>query len=541
MGQFASTTPPNWVRDLCQAPAYGGDDSARSGVEHRQTHISHVFLTRDRVYKVRKSVDLGFLDFSTRAARNRDCQQEVDLNRRLAPSVYLGIAPIRSKRGRAFVGEPMDRVDPRDPHEHCVVMRRLPDGRDALSLLGNQALQPEQLERVAARIAVFHSSERLGTPAPFSATSWLHRIAKPIEDNFAALGSSPRTSLAQPVRRAQESARGFLEAHRGRFEARRLRGRAVDGHGDLHLDHIWFERDDAAPTIIDCLEFNDDLRRIDAASEVAFLAMDLAYRSAPALAEHFLRCYARDSDDYDLYGVVDFFQSYRACVRAKVAAIAAEDPEISPEQREQAVSSAERHLDLAIRALTPRPIGAMILMSGSVGSGKSTVANALAYRIGGVVLSTDHVRKHLFDVAPVDRRPAVGAALYTEARIAQVYDAILARAGAVLESGRSAVLDATYSRRSHRAAARDWAASRGIPVFCVESTCPKEIALARLAKRKAEGADASDAGPERYEASVAAYEAPSEWPAHAHTRIDTTQPGWEEALATFATRIPYSV
>src|SRR5262249_46012030 len=302
------------------------DPSAATGVEWIQTHLSHVYRTGDRVYKFRKPVDLGFVRFASRAERNADCLREVALNRRLAPRVYLGVAPLCGTRARPVIGTPAESLAS-DPAalEHCVVMRRLPEGRDALSLLEQGKLSEAQLDALATRIARFHAAHGLGAPAPFSREEWLERCTAPAEQNLHPLADARDLVRAEDLTLARDLAHAFEVEHADRFERRRRDGRAVDGHGDLHLQHVWFERDHADPIAIDCLEFSESLRRIDAAADAAFLAMDLRYRGASSLAGRFLRSYARESDDFDLYSVVDYFLSYRAGVRAKVAALAARD------------------------------------------------------------------------------------------------------------------------------------------------------------------------------------------------------------------------
>lgn len=525
------------LAEMLQRPAaHPHDVDAQRGIEHVQTHLSHVFLTTTRVYKLRKAVDLGFVTFSTRAERNADCVREILLNRRLAPDVYLGIAPIEAAGGDFRVGAVRTRIEPGDALpdvEHCVVMRRLPAGRDALSLLERGALSAAQLERVASLVADFHARHGLGRPAPFSREAWLARIAAPVEANFEALENGAASIPAALVVQTRAVTRAFLATRSALFEARRLAGRAVDAHGDLHLQHVFFEQDAAEPILIDCLEFSDDLRRIDAASEVAFLGMDLRYRGRGDLAERFLRSYARESDDFDLYRVVDFFMSYRAGVRAKVAAIAAGEQEIAAAQRTGAADSARRHLELALAALQPRAAGPLILVGGAVGTGKSTVAAELADALGGAVIASDRVRKHLAGLSPTDRvRGSEQDALYAEGVTDQVYEALLERADPVVGSGRAAVLDATWARRRYRARALRVAAERGLRPLFVETRCAREVALTRLSARMRAGRDPSDAGPERFDPSVAAFEAASEWPEDARVSIDTDRDGWKQELQT---------
>jgi aminoglycoside phosphotransferase family enzyme/predicted kinase len=517
---------------LAHPEAFPGDPSAVRGVEWIQTHLSHVYRTADRVYKFRKPVDLGFVNFLSRAERNADCLREVELNRRLAPDVYLGVAPLLGSR----VGPTAETLSS-DAREHCVVMRRLPEGGDALALLARGALTAEKMDALAALLARFHAAHALPAPAPFSPEDWLARCTQPAEENLRVFEAcADRVSGPhERVARAQELLHAFARAHADRFERRRCAGRAVDAHGDLHLQHVWYERDDADPIAIDCLEFSERLRRIDAASEVAFLAMDLTYRWAGGLAERFLRSYARESDDFDLYSVVDYFIAYRAGVRAKVAALAARDPAIDSAQRTHAAESARRHLALAASALAPRAKPALVLVGGVVGTGKSTVAAELADLLRGAVVSSDRVRKRLLGVPATARAgSAWRTGAYSTKQTNRTYSGLLARARPVLESGRIAILDATFGRRADRRAAVRFARELGVAAVLVEVGCDAKVARERLARRMAAGTDASDAGPEHHAASKRAFEAPAEWPEKRRARVQTDRDDWRSSLPSLA-------
>ena len=523
--------PASLAAGLARAAAYPRDpDAGRPGfrVEWVQTHLSHVFLTPARVYKLRKAVDLGFVDFSTRALRNADCRREVRLNRRLAPDVYLGIAPIEARGKRFAIGALGQTCSP--AREHVVVMRRLPAGRDALSLLARGDFGAARVDAVAQRLARFHAAHGLGRPSPWSRAAWLAQLQRPVMDNLRLLEASagrlfPRSTWVATC----AAARAFVAAHRDAFEARRREGRVVDGHGDVHLQHVWFETGRAEPTLVDCIEFNDSLRRIDAAAEVAFLAMDLRYRGRAALAGRFLQSYAEAADDYGLFTVVDYFVSYRAAVRAKVAAIAANDASIAPRQRAAAATSARAHMRLAARALREPAPGALVLLAGIVGTGKSSAAEVVADATGGVAIASDRLRKHLGGL-PDAARDGARRGLYTQAAKDAVYRALLERAAPVVRSGRVAVLDATYERAAHRDRALGWAAARGIPACVVETRAPRAATLERLARRAAGGRSASDAGPARYEASRRAF-APVRPPRGvAHFIARTARPGWRAEL-----------
>jgi aminoglycoside phosphotransferase family enzyme/predicted kinase len=500
---------PETLGRFTQTGAYPTDPTAGRGAAWIQTHLSHLFLTEGRVYKLRKPVDLGFVDFTTREERNADCVREVSLNRRLARDVYLGVAPLLTDGRKCWAGPISGAANiGAGGLEHFVVMRRLRDDRDALSLLQNGVLSGFQIDRVARCIANFHEHNHLGKPAPFTAAEWYARCVDPIEDCFRALlAASEDRDLRGELAESADVIRDFVKRHAQRFEERRLAGRAVDGHGDLHLQHIWFENDCDDPVIIDCLEFSEELRQIDTASEVAFTAMDLRYRDRQDLADRFLRTYASERDDFDLYGVVDYFIAYRALVRAKVAMLTSVDANIDAGQRAGAAASAGRHLKLAGEVMGNRRPGSLVLVGGVVGTGKSTVADALAEQIGGVVISSDRVRKQLARLPPSSRvRALPDEGFYAPGAVERTYAALSERARPIVNSGRVAILDATFSRRRHRAMAAELAADLGVAQRMIEVRCAPEIARERLARREAQGSSASDAGPAFYERSVARFE-----------------------------------
>jgi uncharacterized protein len=530
--------PPALVEALSDGRAFPHDPSAASGVEHVQTHISHVFLTGERVYKFRKAVRPAFLDFGTRAAREADCLREIALNRRLAPDVYLGVAPLREEAGALRVGETAEWLAP-GVLEHCAVMRRLPHGRDALSLLEQGALGALEIDAIAAAIADFHDDSGLGTPPTDAPDVWLASVCGPIEDNLRALAQGDLREQAAELAQRTERA---LAAARVEILRRQRDGRGVDGHGDLHLQHVWLERaqraggersSDARPIFIDCLEFSDALRRVDAACDIGFLAMDLIYRGEPRLAARLLRRYARARDDFDLYTVVDLFMSYRAAVRAKVADLAARGAELSEEQRRGAAGSARRHLELACALLRERGPAVLVAVAGVVGTGKTTAAEVLADELGGVVISSDRVRKRLAGLRS-DERSGAALGIYTEEWNERVYAGLLARARPVLASGRAAILDATWSEARQRVALRALAQELGVALRIVETRCAEATARERLARRREQGGDPSDAGPERYAASAEKFEPAAPTESAAWLCVETDRPDWERTLREWA-------
>jgi uncharacterized protein len=519
-----------WIGQLSDPCAFPHDPSARAGVDRVDTHISHVFLTGERVYKLRRPVRLSFLDFTTSAERVADCLREVTLNRRLAPDVYLGVAPLRLHGGRIEVGTVVEEPSSEpDVVEHCVVMRRLARGRDLQSLVASGRANAAHVDRVATRLARFHAEHGLGRPAPFDVTNWLARTTAPVRANFDTLADAP-PALAphDEVAEAKRRAAALVESRRADFDRRREDGRVVDGHGDLHAEHVWFEHDDSDPLMVDCLEFRDDFRQIDVASDIAFLAMDLAYRGRRDLSSRLLRRYARESGDYHLFAVVDYFLSYRALVRAKVSSLVAGDASLPDEQRRHAALSVRRHLDLGHEYLRAPGKGAVFVLCGTIGTGKTTVAEALADRTGGVVISSDWLRKTA--TAEAIRR-------YSDAGRSAVYEQMLREARHVVLSGRTAILDATYSRREWRNASAAWANEHAGKVALIEIVAPKDDVIARLAARSAAGNDASEAGPGLYDTIRSEYEEPVEWPHARRAQIDTSRSDWPERLTDAAARL----
>lgn len=531
------------LRDLAHPSAYPDDPSAASGVTTTQTHISHVFLTRERVYKIRKPVDLGFLCFATRSDRNIDCLNEIHLNRRIAPDVYLGIAPIRRDHGgRWHIGTIREDLefDPQgEVFEHCVVMRHLPADRNAKSLLEAGKLEREHLQGLAKTIARFHAAHGLGRPAPWTVEQWLERTLAPVRDTLElARAAAPIAIDPGLLDRCEASMLGQLDDRRGRFEARRRDGRAVDGHGDLHLDHIWYEHGPADPIAIDCIEFNQELRRIDVAAELAFTAMDLAYRTRVDLAEALLNAYALETDDYSLYDVIDFHIAHRALVRASVAGVASGEEEISVEQRRAAAESAASHLRFAAERQDPHGPGSIIVICGIVGTGKSTLAQVVAERLPGVVIASDRVRKHMAGLeVGTHVAAAAGTGIYSATAKREVYRGLLERARPIVESGRVAILDATHSRREEREAAMRWADDRGLKSFLLEARCDPDETRRRLQLRELDPERISDAGVDLHAQSTRNFEATDEWPSDRRQVVHTDRAGWQRTLDELLKRI----
>jgi aminoglycoside phosphotransferase family enzyme/predicted kinase len=494
-----------------------------------ETHISWVFVLDRDVYKVKKPVSLGFLDFTTLEERQRACVAEAELNGRLAPGVYLGVVPVRLQEGRAVLHGDGPVVD------YAVHMRRLPDGLRADLRLERGRLSGKDIDAIALRLAAFHAGARtdpeiacLGAPAA---------VARNIEENFRqtedSLSTYVRPDEAAEIVRWQTA---FVRDRTMLFQERVAAGRVRDGHGDLRLEHVYLpERE--PPLAIDCIEFSDRFRYADVCSDLAFLSMDLAAHARVDLGERLLAAYARESQDYDLYALVDFYEAYRAFVRGKIAALVACDHAVEADRRASAAREARRAFLLALSAgRSPLVRPTVIAVGGVIASGKSTIAEAIGHALSAPVIDADRTRKHLLGVLPTYRAddPAWAGA-YDPAVTLDVYAEVLRRAEVVLSSGRPVVLDASFRATEHRAGARALALRRGASFAFVECTADMRTYEARLAarERQAEGR-VSDGRRQILRDFAARFEPVTKLPPPEHVRIDTRRP-IDESLANIRT------
>lgn len=483
------------------------------------THLSVVRIERGDVYKRKRPLDLGFVDFRTLEARKAACEAEVRLNARLAPDVYVGVEPIL-EGGRIV--------------DYQVHMRRLDDDVRADVLLARRELGHGAIERVATTIAAFHASARCDDETSRFGTA--DAVSFNVEENFrqthATIGDYLTPDEAEELRAFQ---RGVLRERASVFAERVRGGRVRDGHGDLRLEHVYFEH--ATPTIIDCIEFADRFRFADVCADVAFFSMDLASRGRVDLAELFLARYARASNDYDLYELVDFYESYRATVRGKVAAILGADTAVDDPTRARAAREARRSFTLALaadRSSLLRP--SVIAVGGVIASGKSTVAELVADESSAPIVDADRTRKSMLGVAPtrpLEEKAWSGA--YDTGFTDKVYAEVLRRADVVLRSGRPVVLDASFRSPEMRRAARELAARRGVPFRFVECRAPAALCRERLVQRAREE-HVSDGRLEVFDAFAARYEPPDELSRGELVVLDTSRPEGE-TLANLRARL----
>lgn len=463
-------------------------DSGPSGrhpsrAEVCETHTAVVFFVGDRAYKVKKPVDLGFLDYTVCADRRAACEREVALNRRFAPDVYLGVGEFRGPGA--------------EESEPLVVMRRMPAGRRLSRLVREGAFVDDALRAVARQLAAWHAKAPRGRDV--DEQGGRDALAGRWEASFAQVRTANADgSVPDGVPEAERLVRRYLTGRERLFDARIEEGRVVDGHGDLLAEDV-FCLDDG-PRVLDCLEFDDHLRYVDGLDDAAFLAMDLEQLGAPQAAAYFLTLYGEYSADPAPPSLRHHYVAYRAFVRAKVSLIQARQG--APGAR----SAARRLLSTTLRHLRTSAVH-LTLVGGLPGSGKSTLAGALADRLGVTLLSSDRLRKELAGI-PAEQSAAAGygEGLYTPEWTARTYATLLDRAAALLACGESVVLDATWSGAEQREAALRMAARAEADLVALHCRVPGEVAAARLSTRPP---GASDAGPE-VAAALAAREPP--WP-----------------------------
>lgn len=470
-------------------------------VRSTETHISWVFFAAPFVFKVKKPVNFGFLDFSSLEQRRHFCQREVELNRRLAPDIYCGVLPIYKKE-ESFAFEANGEVA-----EYCVQMKELQDGFFLHQLLVKELVSEKEINRVISRLQEFYDSETSlpekegwGTPEKLRITT---------DENLALSEKFAGNTLTPGALATIRSfTNDFYESHTDLLKERVRQGRIRDCHGDLRLEHIHITPDRI--TIFDCIEFNDRLRFIDVANDLAFLAMDFDFEGHRDLGNLLLQNAARAFSDPDLLKLMDFYKCYRAAVRGKVESI--EAASCASTQTAEHTSRAQRYFRLALRYATCGSQQIVLAVMGPVASGKSSVAQQLASELGFPIFSSDRIRKILANVpltkwTAKDERERV----YSDQMTTRTYETLLKDGLTALAGEGGVVLDATFSRRVHRDLLRDQCAKAKARLQLIELGTERSAIQRRLQAREDSAREISDARLEDFEKLTAAYEPPSEF------------------------------
>jgi uncharacterized protein len=419
-------------------------------VDVHQTHISAVFVTDTFAYKIKKPIALDFLDYSTLEKRRHWCEEELRLNRRLAPRIYLGVVPIVQDGPNVRVEGTGSVV------EWAVKMHRLPTEASLDSVVARGELSRESVQSLARRIADFHRhAERSESIARFGRFDIVARNAR---DNLEQSNSQVGTTVSQAVfDRLHALTEEALGRHRALIEERADRGLPCDGHGDIRMDHVYLFSENRPPddlAIVDCIEFNARFRAADPVADMAFLIMDLIRHGHRDLAHWFRDAYLASASDDQGAALVPFYVAYRGAVRAKVNGIKAGAHELSASTREKAMSDARAQWLLALVSLEdPRKRPCLILVAGLPGTGKSTLARALASHAGFDVIRSDQVRKalaHADEGTALESGDGFASGIYTPQWNERTYQECLARAEAALFNGKRVIVDASFRDESWR-------------------------------------------------------------------------------------------
>jgi aminoglycoside phosphotransferase family enzyme len=472
-----------------------------AAVKHLETHISHILLVGDYAYKIKKPLDLGFLDFTSLAQRKFYCAEEVRLNRRLAADLYLGYMPIcGSEENPLLDGNPNDAI------EYAVKMRRFSQTQLLDHCLDEGFLKPHHLDELARQLADFHLTiiHHADTETPFGTPDKVHQ---PALDNFTQ--SRPLLKSAEDIlvlNQLEDWTKAVFGGLKDTFAGRKAAGFIRECHGDLHLGNMLLEKDRIV--IFDGIEFNDDFRWIDVMNDLGFLTMDLHKRHASKLAWQILNSYLELTGDYPGLSVLPYYQVYRAMVRAKIAAIRLQQPGLTDAQRSTVQGECGEYLRLA-QGFTQPPTPFLLITHGVSGSGKSFFTHQLKEALGAIRIRSDVERKRLYGLPPLaasHSEPNQG--LYTQQASERTYQHLYQLAEQMLNVGYRVMVDATFLDPKQRQTFRALAERLKVPFILLACSADPITLHERVTKRKAQGEDAAEADSAVLEHQLANYQAP---------------------------------
>ena len=484
-----------------------------------ETHISIVALATPFVYKFRKPVNFGWVDFSTLEKRKDDCDREIELNRRLCPDIYMtdSAVPLFEKDGCLNFQEGVI-VD------YCVTMHEIDSDR----FLGNRMVDGGRIDdsefplnQLVNRLVPFYKE---ASPLRFDPEAYFQNVRQPILENLPPYQSYPIEVAAEMLDLLRYFFETSLEKHRRLLLQRMQDGCVGDFHGDLHLQHIVLpSQEHPSLCIFDCIEFNDAFRQIDRAADIAFLCMDLDFRGYRQQSDALCNALARGLGDRGLVALQPLFRAYRACVRAKVNVLTSTNEEFSPEERSACVNTARRYLNLALRYALAGTEKRAIAVVGKVGSGKSAFARFAASCLGVEAQSSDRIRKELSGLPVLQPTPDVMKPLvYDEATSEKTYNTMMELALHDAQMKGIAILDATFPSTQRRAEAIRRFSAEGIELLFVEVSAPDRVRRERLERRRFRP-NQSDARTEDLSFLDAKYQAPDELPSNRIVRIDSSK------------------
>jgi len=485
------------LKSLLKPEAY---PEPTNSVRLMQTHVSFLFLTDNFVYKIKKPVDFGFLNFTTIDSRRFYCNEEVRLNRRLCPDTYLGVLEVRETlSGATFCGDGKI-ID------YAVKMKRLPDKRMLDRMLAEGKVTEQDIRKIARAIARFHlAAEHGGAIDEYGSVEGIRRNW---EENFKQAERFIDLSVSErDLELIRKFTKTFLSENEAIFSERVNLGFIRDCDGDIHLENICLTD---PVCIFDCIEFNDRFRYTDTAADIAFFLMDLDFHDKSVFSAPFLDEYTAVTGDSGLFPILEFYKIYRAFVRGKVESLKLTDPNIPDTEKSEAGNKARRYFRLArgylLRRSTPK---ALVITCGLMGSGKSATASALAFELDMEIVSSDALRKEIAK-SPPDRRchDEYGSGIYTPAFDKATYEALLSRSEISLRAGRGIIVDATFRRKEDRRRFACMAAKSEVHFCIIHTVCPGSVARVRLDERKLKPGSLSDGRWDLFSRQKEDFEAP---------------------------------
>jgi aminoglycoside phosphotransferase family enzyme/gluconate kinase len=476
-----SKTSATWVQELKDPGCYPHPISEVSIIE---THISWVILTGQSAYKIKKPVSFSFVDFSTLERRRWFCEEEVRLNRRLAPDIYLGVVPLTgSPSAPRVAGEGV-------PFEFAVKMKQFPSGQEVNKLLACKEKAEVFISELADTVAQFHVRiEKAGKQSAYANPDMIWQAVGECVNDI------PLPLLTRDTQECLTTIDTWLRKEWRRlhevFRQRKQSGYVRECHGDLHLGNIAVFEEDVC--VFDALEFEPRLRWIDVMSEVAFLVMDLQKNGRWELAFLFVNRYLEETGDYSGMDVFRFYQVYRALVRAKVAGLRLEQIEKGKGEWERTCQEMVEYIELSYRMIKSSS-SFLILMHGVSGTGKTTVSAEVVKILGAIRIRSDVERKRLrSDKENENFAEGPEADLYTSDMTRRTYERLQNMARILLHGGSSVVVDGTFLQRGQREAFLLLAKERSCAFVILDVFAPSAVLTERIERRAQEGRDASDA------------------------------------------------
>ncbi|NPA94066.1 MAG: AAA family ATPase [Thermodesulfobacteria bacterium] len=507
---------PDWLDSLLKPDAY---PHRPKEIKLIQTHLSWVFLADEYVFKVKKPVDFGFLDFTTLEKRHFFCNEEIRLNKRLCPDIYVSVVPI-TKEGSKFVVEGSG-----DVVEWAVKMNRMPDDGLMSALIKRDEVDTNIMDKICDILVPFYQKAR--APEDKVWLGGIDVVKENCTENFIQTEDFVGKALTpETYNKIVDYTNTFLEEKKELFKRRQDQGWIVEGHGDLYSANICIDKQKDKIYIFDCIEFNERFRYGDICVDIAFLAMDLDFLGLCDLSNYFIENFKKGINDQDLYELLDFYKCYRAYVRGKIGCFTWASPEVDEETRQTSLEMAKRYFKLALRyagGLGKTPT--LYVFMGLSGTGKSTLANALGKKLAIETFNSDVVRKeYVSGISAKEKRlEPFGKGIYSKEFTQKTYRALKRLAAQRLILGEDVILDATYLDPELRAQVANMAKACGARYVLVHCTCPEDVAISRMQKRMSSGESVSDGREEIYKAQKELLVPPSKDEADVVMEIDTSE------------------